>query len=111
MRTEGTKTVTVVVRTYKCDHCDFTVMTEAAHSPRRQGMEWCEVCKGDCCRNHVHYFQESRGSDYPDITCCAGCYPKVKVAWEWALENADRHDDMKELTINRLSLQAREPQP
>lgn len=102
MRTESTKTVVVTVRTYKCDYCEKEVSLDNNHSPRRSGMEWCEVCHKDCCRNHTQWFQEFVTSDYADLTVCSGCAPAASEAWKRAVDSAGRHDDLKELVMREL---------
>ena len=102
MRTTRKEMVEIIMTTYKCDFCDFSIDTNKGCCGSAPIMK-CNVCEKDMCHDHRHYYEEG-GGDYPDLVVCSECNKVVEPAWEWAEDNAGRYDDISEVTLNRVKV-------
>lgn len=92
--------VEVEEKTWKCDFCDFQLVTRSVGFGR--GMTHCTVCRKDCCGKHAKWYAENSDSDYSDARICPDCDPQFSEAWEWAKQNAGRYEDFMEVVNRRL---------
>lgn len=100
--TKRTIVVELTEKTWKCDFCDFQLVTTTQGFGR--GMTSCHVCKKDACGKHVHWFQEDTNSDYADARVCPDCQTRFQEAWDWAKANAGRYESLMDIVDKRLAL-------
>jgi flavoprotein len=99
MKTTRTELREVVILIAKCDFCEYKVETEQPYVSHGQ-IACCTICNKHMCPRHRTSFSED--GDTVDAFVCPECEPKFRKAWDWALENAGRHDDILEIAVSRL---------
>lgn len=102
MITKRIELVEVEITTWKCDFCEISTEHNTGCCGSTPIMT-CNICRKHMCHKHRHYYQEDGASDYFDVIVCPVCNPKFKEAWEWAQDNAGRHDSIYEVSMNRFS--------
>ncbi|KKL78969.1 hypothetical protein LCGC14_2019520 [marine sediment metagenome] len=104
MRTTRIEMVEKEITTWKCDFCDKESEGNSGCCGVRPIMI-CKICNKDCCREHRHWYSEDDWGDYPyGFYACPNCEPNTTLAWDWAMEYAGRHDDIIEVTMERLKV-------
>ena len=98
---EVTYTKTETIKTWHCDFCSYTTQDNRGYYCSQPVME-CSLCKKHMCTKHRNWYEEDSNSDYADALICPSCDKKFRSAWEWALDNAGRNDDIVEATIKRM---------
>lgn len=104
MRTTKSRRRVIVekITTYKCDFCNYSTTTNKGCCGVAPIMT-CDVCDKDMCNKHRDFITEDAYMDYPPgIWVCPDCYGIAHEAWEWADLHASRHDDIYEITRNRI---------
>ncbi len=90
------------ITTWTCDLCGYQTKSNKGCC-NDFPVERCSFCGKDCCRNCRKFLSEDFWSDYPSgLNACKECEPKATEAWEWADDNAGRHDDIEEVTMKRF---------
>ena len=86
---------------WHCDFCDYTTTNNKGMCGVHPVMQ-CSICENDMCREHTAHYQEDMMSDYDDAQVCPDCNERFLLAWNWALYNANRGDDLFGVAIKRM---------
>lgn len=89
------------VITWYCDFCDYHTQNNKGCCGVRNVMG-CEICGKHICRKCTTHYQEDDWSDYDDAQICPKCNVEFKPAWEWALYNAKRHENIMDAALRHM---------
>lgn len=92
----------IKVTMWKCDLCDFQIEDNRGCCGTAPIMQ-CRMCGKHACREHRAFFTEEQWADYPHgFYACSECEEEAREAWDNAVEEAGRHEDILDVVKDRI---------